>query len=127
MANVLGPPVRLELTKTTTFIPAKDGQLKAAASEMKSTPYPALRKADVVKAWRPHMRALGFVYQDNAFTFKETMGQPFQLVVGVQKNLHSDTYQIPVQIVIASPFAQSRRQVFIQCARRTIGQRGQFA
>jgi hypothetical protein len=59
------------------------------------------------------MRALGFVYQDNGFTFRETMGQPLELVVGVQKNLHSDTYQIPVQIVITSPFAQSRREVFI--------------
>jgi len=81
-----------------------------------------LGKADVVKSWKPELKALGFVYRDIMFQLKETMDQPLHLIISIQRNLHSETYMVHVMILIKNPFAQdSRRQVLISGKLRPTG------
>lgn len=65
-----------------------------------------LGKADVVKGWRPELKALGFVYRDIMFQLKETIDQPLHFTISIQRNLHSETYMIHAMILIKSPFSQ---------------------
>lgn len=65
-----------------------------------------MSKADVVKAWKPQLRALGFVYRDNMFQLKETTDQPLHFTISIQRNLHSETYMIHTMILIKSPFSK---------------------
>jgi hypothetical protein len=65
-----------------------------------------LGKADVVKAWKPELKALGFVYRDNMFQLKETIDQPLHFTISIQRNLHSETYMIHTMILIKSPLSQ---------------------
>jgi hypothetical protein len=73
-----------------------------------------LGKADVVKAWKPELKALGFVYRDIMFQLNETIDQPLHFTISIQRNLHSETYMIHTMILIKSPFSQdSRWQVLV--------------
>ena len=79
-------------------------------------------KADVVKSWRPEMKALGFVYRDIMFQLKETLCQPLHFVISLQRNIHREIYMVHAQILINSPFVQdSRWQVLVGSALRRDG------
>lgn len=81
-----------------------------------------LRKADVVKRFKPEMKALGFVYRDIMFQLKETIDRPLHFIISIQRNLHSDTYMVHTSILIKSPFAQdSRWQVLVMGKLRPYG------
>jgi hypothetical protein len=82
----------------------------------------ALGKADVVKQWKPGMKALGFTYRGNMFQFVETTDQYLQFAISIQKNLHSDTYLIHHSVLIRSPFVtDSRRDVLVDGSLRSNG------
>jgi hypothetical protein len=68
-----------------------------------------LRKADVVKQFRPQMKELGFVYRDIMFQLKETIDQPLHFTISVQRNLYSDTYMVHATILIKSPLVRDSR------------------
>jgi hypothetical protein len=72
-----------------------------------------LSKADVVKKWKPELKAMGFVYRDNMFQFGETIDQCLQFTISIQRNLHSDTYMIHVAILIKTPFLEGSRQILV--------------
>jgi hypothetical protein len=81
-----------------------------------------LGKADVVKKWKPEMKALGFVYRDSMFQLIETIDQPLHFTISIKRNLHSETYMVHATILIKSPFAQdSSRQVLVMGALRSDG------
>lgn len=81
-----------------------------------------MRKADVVKGFKPEMKALGFVYRDIMFQLKETIDRPLHFIIAIQRNLHSDTYMVHTQILTKSPFAQdSTWQVLVSGALRPDG------
>lgn len=71
-------------------------------------------KAEVVKAWKPELGTLGFVYRDNMFRYVETLENSLQLTIFVQKNSYEDTYQTGPEILIRSPLLKmSRWRVFL--------------
>src|SRR5580704_5204497 len=67
-------------------------------------------KADVVKDWRPELRALGFVYRNNMFQLDETKSQYLQFGISIQKNSHTDSYKVNPSLLIRSPFLESPKQ-----------------
>jgi hypothetical protein len=80
----------------------------------KRQPGATLGKVDVVKAWKPEMNALGFVYRGNMFQLQETIDQPLHFAISIQRNLRSETYMIQPTILIKSPLEQdSRWQVLV--------------
>jgi hypothetical protein len=64
-----------------------------------------LNKKDLVKQWRPEMKAMGFVYRDNMFRYAATEGQPLQFGISVQKNLHDDSFKINPTIYARNPLS----------------------
>ena len=66
-------------------------------------------KAEIVKEWKPEMKALGFVYRDLMFQLKEGMEQSLQFAIVIQRNLHSDTYLIHFKILLNNPFSTALR------------------
>ena len=48
-------------------------------------------KAEIVKKWKPDLKARGFVYRDNMFQLQETTNQPLHFTISLQRNLHSET------------------------------------
>jgi hypothetical protein len=81
-----------------------------------------LGKADVVKKWKPEMKALGFVYRESMFQLKETIDQPLHFTISIQRNLHSETYMVHPGILIKNPFAQnSSWQVLVMGTLRPCG------
>jgi hypothetical protein len=80
-----------------------------------------VRKAEIVKEWKPEMKALGFVYRDLLFQLKEGMEQSLQFAIVIQRNLHSDTYLIHFKILLNNPFSTALRpEVLVNgiCARK---------
>lgn len=64
-------------------------------------------KAEIVKAWKPELKELGFVYRDLMFLLRDSLDQCLQFAVTIQRNLHSDTYLVHFQILIKNPFSPS--------------------
>jgi len=57
---------------------------------------------------------MGFVYRENMFQLIETLEQPLHFTVFVQKNVHSETYKIGLDILVRSPLlSTSRWRVFL--------------
>lgn len=81
-----------------------------------------LGKAEIVKSWKPELKAMGFVYRDIMFQLRETIDEPLHFTVSLQRNLHSETYMVHTMVLIKSPFAQnSRRQVLVSGKLRPSG------
>jgi hypothetical protein len=73
-----------------------------------------LGKAEIVKKWKPELKALGFVYRDLMFQWKETIDQPLHFTISLQRNLHSGTYMVHTMVLLKNPFVQdSRWQVLV--------------
>jgi hypothetical protein len=70
----------------------------------------ALGKADVVKQWRPEMRAIGFLYRDNMFQLAATTEENLQFCVSIQKNSYATSYKISPSILLRSPFVETTKQ-----------------
>jgi hypothetical protein len=66
-------------------------------------------KAEIVKDWKPELKALGFVYRDHMFQVQDRLEQSLQFAIALQRNLHSDTYLIHFEILIGNPFSSELR------------------
>lgn len=62
-----------------------------------------MAKAEIVKAWKPELKVLGFVYRDLMFQRREGMDQSLQPAISIQRNLHSHTYLVHIDILIKNP------------------------
>lgn len=72
-----------------------------------------LTKAEVIKSWKPELKALGFVYEKSAFYLATMRNEGLQPVLSIQKNLHADTYKINVSIILRSPFGEGTEEQFL--------------
>ena len=73
-----------------------------------------LAKAQIVRAWKSELKELGFVYRDLMFQFSDHMDESLQPTISIQRNLHSDTYLVHMDILIKNPFsAELTRQTFV--------------
>lgn len=63
-----------------------------------------MAKAEIVKAWKPELKMLGFAYRDLMFQFRDRMDQSLQPAISIQRNLHSDTYLVHIDILFMNPF-----------------------
>lgn len=81
-----------------------------------------MTKADVVKAWKPELRALGFVYRGKIFQFAETLEQSLQLNIFMQRNIYEDSYQTGPEVLIRSPLiSASKLEVLLSANLQPMG------
>ena len=82
----------------------------------------SLGKTEIIKNWKPELKAMGFFYRDIMFQLKETIDQPLHFTISLKRNLRSETYMIHPTVLIKSPFAQdSVWQVLVMGALRPDG------
>lgn len=62
-----------------------------------------MAKAQIVKVWKPALRELGFVYRDLMFQLRTD--QSLQPAISIQRNLHSDSYLVHIDILIKNPLS----------------------
>lgn len=73
-----------------------------------------MTKAEIVKAWKPELRVLGFTWRNGAFEFENTRAQPLQRIISIQRNIHRDTYKINPTIILKNPLADdAEREAFL--------------
>jgi len=65
-----------------------------------------LQIKDVIKQWKPELKELGFVYQDNVFRYGPTAEEPLKFDIFAQKNVREDTFKVNLAIVVKNPFAE---------------------
>jgi hypothetical protein len=76
----------------------------------------------VVRSWKPELKELGFIWVKGAFYFAKTRNEPLQLIVSVQRNLHSSTFKINPSILLRDPFVSgAQEELFLQANLRKDG------
>jgi hypothetical protein len=67
-------------------------------------------KTEVVKAWKPELRVMGFLYGNNMFQLDETKDKCIQFGLSIQKNTYAESYKINPTIFIRSPLVENARE-----------------
>lgn len=65
-----------------------------------------MAKAEIVRAWKPELKMLGFDYWDLMFQLRDRKDQCLQPAISIQRNLHSDTYLVHVDILFKNPLLE---------------------
>jgi hypothetical protein len=77
---------------------------------------------DIVRSWKPELKELGLVWKKGAVYFANTRNEPLQLIVSVQRNLHSSTFKINPSILLCDPFVSvAEGELFLQANVRRDG------
>jgi hypothetical protein len=63
-------------------------------------------KTDVVKQWKPELKALGFAFRERLFLYERPEPGHLELGVSVQRNTGSDTYKIGPSILLRNPLRE---------------------
>lgn len=62
------------------------------------------------------------MYRDLMFQFKECMDKCLQFAISIQRNLHSDTYLVHLDVLIKNPFSvELQREVLVDGKLRSDG------
>lgn len=75
-----------------------------------------MTKADVIRAWKPELKALGFQYRKGAFYLEPAEGQRIQSLVSIQRNLYAETFKINPTLAMRGPFEPASDAVVLLLA-----------
>lgn len=66
-----------------------------------------MTKADVVKQWKPELKALGFAFRDGLFLHERPEPGHLDLGVSVQRSTSADTYKVGPSILLRNPLREA--------------------